>query len=189
MDTAGALEINVLRGMSLAITALCLLILRYKSASVSKVIAVGMPGLAAGSFLAIAGICLLQAITTTTVAATLFICSSIPFMTAALAWLLLKEKITKFTLSVMLCAALGVSLMFLNGMGSNSSYGLIMALLTAISFSVFAIIVRRNRNIEMLTALDISGVIRSLICFLIIKNFHLPGWTCFDVSCLGVLFL
>ena len=92
-------------------------------------------------------------------------------MTAALAWLLLKEKITKFILSVMLCAALGVSLMFLNGTGSNSSYGLIMALLTAISFSVFAIIVRKNRNIEMLPALAISGVITSLFCFLIIgKN-------------------
>ena len=95
MDTADALEINLLRGMSLAITVFCILFLRYKSTSVSKVIAVGKPGLAAGFLLAIAGICLLQAMTNTTVAATLFICSSIPFMTAGLAWVLLKEKITK----------------------------------------------------------------------------------------------
>ena len=74
----------------------------------------------------------------------------------------LKEKITSFTLSVMLCAALGVSLMFLNGSGSKSNYGLFMALLTAISFSVFAIILRKNRNIEMLPALAISGIIISL---------------------------
>ena len=172
MDSAGALEINFLRGISLSITVFLILFLRYGRASASKVIAVGKPGLVAGTLLAIAGICLLQAMTNTTVAATLFICSSIPFVTACLAWFILKEKITSFTLSVMLCAAIGVSLMFLNGSGSKSNYGLFMALLTAISFSVFAITVRKNRNIEMLPALAISGIIISLFCFTVIgKNF------------------
>ena len=92
MDSAGALEINFLRGISLSITVLLILFLRYGRASAYKVIAVGKPGLVAGTLLAIAGICLLQAMTNTTVAATLFICSSIPFVTACLAWFILKEK-------------------------------------------------------------------------------------------------
>ena len=170
MESAGALEINLIRGISLSITVFLILLFKYKLSAVSKIIAVGKPGLAAGFALATAGICLLQAITNTTVAATLFICSSVPFLTAILALFLLKETIAKFTLAAMCCAAVGVGIMLLGNDGTKSSYGALMAFFTAMSFSVYAVIVRKHRSIEMLPALAISGILISLFCLLLLKN-------------------
>ncbi len=46
--------------------------IRYRRETGHQIIRVGRPGLLAGALLAAAGICVLQAITNTTVAATLF---------------------------------------------------------------------------------------------------------------------
>ena len=68
----------------------------------------------------------------------------------------------------MLIAAFGVSVMIIPDLGAGSFYGNIMALLTAGCFSSFTIIVRHNRNIGMLPALLISGVIISLISLILL---------------------
>jgi drug/metabolite transporter (DMT)-like permease len=164
MDSAGALQINLYRGLALSLTILVILFLRYRSNTLLKIAGVGMPGIIAGSMLALAGICLIQAITTTTVAATLFICASIPFISAFLAWFLLNEKISTRTLITMVIAAFGVCLMMFSGFRSNSFYGTSMALITALSFSGYAIVLRKNRDIEMLPSIFISGFVITLFC-------------------------
>ena len=141
---------------------------RFGRQAPHKIVAVGKPGLLAGCFLATAGLCLLQAITNTTVAATLFICSSIPFPTATLAWIILKEAPSKSTIATMVIAAFGVGVMIMAGLGSGSFYGNAMAFFTAGCFSAFAIIVRRSRDLEMLPALLISGAIISLVSLILL---------------------
>ena len=59
----------------------------------------------------------------------------------------------------MCVAALGVFIMISGGSGSGSIYGNLLALMTALCFSGFAVVVRRYRNVEMLPALLISGAI------------------------------
>ena len=113
----------------------------------------------AAALLAFASISFLQAITNTTVAATTFTLSSIPFLTAAMAWLLLGERIGKSTVFTMLAAAVGISLMFMQGLGLGSVYGNFMAFLCAIGLSGYAIIIRRNRALEMLPILILSNLI------------------------------
>ena len=49
--------------------------------------------------------------------------------------------------------------MISGGAGSGSIYGNLLALMTALCFSGFAIVVRRHRDVEMLPALLISGAI------------------------------
>jgi drug/metabolite transporter (DMT)-like permease len=111
------------------------------------------------ALLAFASISFLQAITNTTVAATTFTLSSIPFLTAALAWFFLGERIGKYTVFTMLAAAFGIALMFIQGLGSGSVYGNFMAFLCAMGFSGYAIIIRRNRGLEMLPTLIFSNLI------------------------------
>jgi drug/metabolite transporter (DMT)-like permease len=93
------------------VAVLLVMFVRYRRETGHQIIRVGRPGLLAGALLAAAGICVLQAITNTTVAATLFICSAIPFITAAFAWVFLRETPQKSTLITMCVAALGVFIM------------------------------------------------------------------------------
>ena len=88
----------------------------------------------AATFLAIASISFLQAITNTTVAATNFTLSFIPFLTAIMAWLVLGERIGKSTVLTMAIAGIGISIMFFQGLGSGTFYGNVMVTLILLDF-------------------------------------------------------
>ena len=159
IEDADVWQINFYRSLALVAVVLTMMLFRYRGETVQKVRQIGRPGLVAGALLAGAGICFLQAITNTTVANTLFTLSAIPFLSAMLAWLFLREGIQRSTLLTMIVAALGVGVMMAEGVGSGSLYGNGMALLTALLFSSYAILVRRHRDIDMLPALMVSGLL------------------------------
>lgn len=163
MEDADVWQINFYRSLALVVTVLVIMLFRYRGETAQRVWQIGKPGLVAGALLAGAGVCFLQAITNTTVANTLFTLSAIPFLSAALAWLFLRESIQRSTLLTMCAAAVGVAVMVVEGVGTGSSYGNAMALVTALLFSSYAIIVRRNRAIDMLPALMVSGVLIVLV--------------------------
>ena len=170
MDFANALQINLYRGLSLSVTILIIFILKHRSYTLNKIIKVGKLGFLAGALLALAGICLIQSITTTTVASSLFICASIPFITSLLAFVFLNERISLQALITMVIAGFGVCLMMFSGLKTNSAYGVVMALITAISFSGYAILIRKNKGIEMLPCVLISGLLISSFCLVILKG-------------------
>ena len=170
MDFANALQINLYRGLSLSVTILIIFILKHRSYTLNKIIKVGKHGFLAGALLALAGICLIQSITTTTVASTLFICASIPFITSLFAFIFLNERISKQALITMVIAGFGVCLMMFSGLKTNSAYGVVMALITAISFSGYAILIRKNKGVEMLPCVLISGLLISSFCLVILKG-------------------
>ncbi len=159
MQEADAWQINVYRSVALVAVVWVMLSIRYRAGAARELRRIGRPGLLAGTMLAMAGICFVQAITTTTVANTLFTMSAIPFLTAALAWVFLREPLRRVTLVTMLVAAAGVGMMVAEGIGSGSAYGNLMALVTATCFSGFAVIVRRHRGIDMLPTLMVSGLV------------------------------
>ncbi|MEM0990866.1 MAG: DMT family transporter [Pseudomonadota bacterium] len=159
IEDADVWQINFYRSLALVAVVLTIMMFRYRGQTVHKVRQIGRPGLLAGALLAGAGICFLQAITNSTVANTLFTLSAIPFISALFAWLFLRESVQRSTLLTMITAALGVGVMMAEGVGSGSFYGNGMALLTALLFSSYAILVRRHRAIDMLPALMVSGML------------------------------
>ncbi|MCP4953076.1 MAG: DMT family transporter [Proteobacteria bacterium] len=156
---AGPLVMNFYRALFLMGAILVLLFLRYRGAAVVRVIGVGWPGLMAGAMLAGAGITFLQSMTHTTVANTLFVLGGIPFVTAGLAWIFLKEKPGRPTLVTMIIAFFGIVIMIGEGFTIGSVYGNLMALMTTLFFSIYAVIVRFNRQVDMLPAILISTVL------------------------------
>jgi drug/metabolite transporter (DMT)-like permease len=121
----------------------------------------------AGLLLAGAAITFLQSLTHTTVANTLFILGAIPFFTAALAWVFLKEQPRRATLVTMVVAFLGITVMMGEGFGIGSVYGNAMALLTALCFSIYAVLVRHNRQVDMLPAILISTFLIMVVVALV----------------------
>ena len=163
MDGADALQINFYRALSLLVVVSVILVAQYRGETIARVRAIGRPGLFGGLILGAAGVCFMQAMTSTTIANALFILSSIPFITAALAWLFLGERLQRATLVTMLVASLGIGVMMLEGFEAKSLYGNGMALVTAVCFSSFAVTVRRHRNVDMLPTLLVSAALIALV--------------------------
>ncbi len=163
IEAADAWQINFYRSLAFIAAVALVLLFQYRRDTAVRIRAIGPPGLLGGVLLAAAGIAFLQALMHTTVANTLFTLSAIPFITAALARVILKERIGRATLVTMFIAAIGVLVMVAEGVGTGSGYGNAMALLTASCFSGFAIIVRHHRGIDMKPTLLVSGAIIALI--------------------------
>ena len=168
----GPLVMNFYRGLFLMCAVIVLLVVRYRGATVTRVISVGWPGLIAGIMLAGAAMTFLQSLTHTTVANTLFLLGAIPFVTAALAWAFLKERPSSATLVTMIIAFVGIVIMIGEGFAIGSIYGNLMALLTTLFFSIYAVLVRHNRQVDMLPAILISTVI-IMIAVALMRQGHL----------------
>ena len=162
IEAADPWQINFYRSLSLAIAVASILLFQYRGHMLYHVRKVGGAGLLGGAMLGVAGVALVQSFTHTTVANTLFTLSAIPFITAALARVVLKETLRRVTLVTMAVAACGIFVMMAEGLGIGSIYGNAMALLTAVCFSAYAVIVRRRREIDMLPTLLISGLMIAL---------------------------
>jgi drug/metabolite transporter (DMT)-like permease len=158
IEDAGAWQINIHRPWTLGAVVLGFVVFRYRGDTVDRFRKIGRWGLIGGASLAVAGVAFVQSITTTTVANCLFTLSAIPFITAAFARLFLGERLKRLTLITMIVAGCGVGIMVADGIGGGSLYGNLMALVTAVGFSGYAVIVRHNRHIDMLPTLVVSSV-------------------------------
>ena len=159
LETTDPLQISFHRSLSLLGAVIVFLLIRYRRESIQVTRNIGWPGVVGGGLLGCAGLAHLQAMANTTIANSTFILGSIPFFTALFAWVLLKEKLQRRTLVAMLIAALGLGVMVKEGMQIGAGYGIIMAILTAVCFSVFAVIVRSRRRVQMLPSLIVSSLV------------------------------
>ena len=159
LETTDPLQISFHRSLSLLGAVIVFLLIRYRRESIQVTRNIGWPGVVGGGLLGCAGLAHLQAMANTTIANSTFILGSIPFFTALFAWVLLKEKLQRRTLVAMLIAALGLGVMVKEGMQIGAGYGIIMAILTAVCFSVFAVIVRSRRRGQMLPSLIVSSLV------------------------------
>ena len=100
-----------------------------------QIFAIGRWGVIAGGFLASAQIFYMHALDNTTVANVVFILSAVPFVTAIIAYLFIKEKIQLSTVFMMMIAAIGIFIMVSEGVNSGNVFGNLMALITLLCFS------------------------------------------------------
>ena len=156
MHQADAWQVNLHRAYAGFLGVLLILVLRYGRTTFLQVRGIGRSGLLGGGLLAMAGMCFLQAITTTTVANTLFIMSAIPFFSALFARLVLGERLRRVTLLAMSAAACGIAIMVSAGLSAGAGYGNAMALATAFCFAAYAVIVRRKRHVDMYPVLLVA---------------------------------
>ena len=165
LDKTDALLINIYRSIALVFTVSLVSIIKTHIPFITQIRTIGWPGIWGGILLGSANIFFLQAMTNTSVANALFTISAIPFITALLAYIFLKEKLEFTTMVTMIFASVGVYIMFSSGVNNGQMYGNIMALLTAGVFSSFAIIARKYRAIDMIPTLILAGIISGLIGF------------------------
>ena len=167
IEFGNAWQITFHRNLAFFIAISLILVKSYRLASFGALTAVGRPGIIAGIFLAIANICFIHSLSITSVANTLFTLSAIPFITATIAFFVLKEVISFKTFLIMATAFLGIILMVSEGLQTNQFTGMALAFCTALSFSCFAIILRKYNYLDMIPCLLISSFFVIAITYIV----------------------
>ena len=167
IEVANAWQIIFYRSLFFSISISLILIFQYRFIFFKNIKQIGYPGLLGAIFYTIANIMFVHAFANTTVANALFTLSSIPFLTALLAYYVLNENLSMRTVIIMLTAFLGIVIMIGEGLALGQVYGNLMALVTAFSFSCFAITLRKFRNVDMLPTLLVAGLFILFITFII----------------------
>lgn len=163
IESATVWQLNLYRSLFMLMVLLGILVAQYGRRIGRAFVRVDSLGIAASLLIGICPIFYVIAMTTTTVANTLFIIATVPFYTAVLAWFFLGERVRSGTWLAMGVAASGIVIMIGEGFAVGSLFGNAMALLVALGFSGFAVIVRRQRNLDMLPTLAIGALITCLI--------------------------
>jgi len=146
---------------------------------------IGISGLIGGSGLGIAMITFIFSITHTSAAVTLLCLAAMPFFTALLGFLFLKEKISLNVWIAILIATIGIIIIAIGNTEKNSLLGLVFGMASSIGFSVFSVSLRWRKETPKFTTVAFSG----FFCFtiasiMILKN----NMVFFSTSYNGALF-
>ena len=110
-----------------------------------------------GTGLGVAMISFIYSITNTSAAITLLCLAAMPFFTALLAFLFLKEKISLNVWISIFIATIGIIIMAFGSSGSNSVVGFVFGMLSSIGFSVFSVTLRWKTETPKFTTVAFSG--------------------------------
>ena len=122
---------------------------------------IGRSGLVGGSGLGIAMISFIYSITNTSAAITLLCLAAMPFFTAILAYLFLKEKISINVWISIFIATVGIIIMAIGNTEKNSFLGFVFGITSSIGFSVFSVSLRWRKETPKFTTVAVAG----LFCF------------------------
>ena len=118
----------------------------------------GISALIGGSGLGIAMITFIYSITNTSAAVTLLCLAAMPFFTALLGFLFLKEKISLNVWIAIIIATIGIVIIALGNTEKNSLIGLIFGMTSSIGFSVFSVTLRWRKETPKFTTVAIAGM-------------------------------
>lgn len=159
VESASGWQILFYRGIAFSTMLFLILLVKYRSKTLEAFKAIGKPGVWAGVALGLGSICYVYAILLTTVANAVFIIGASPLATAFVAWIFLREKTSKFGVVAMLVSLIGIGLMFADGLLEGRWLGNVAALMVVVSFVIFLLILRKKREIDMLPATCIGGLV------------------------------
>ena len=118
---------------------------------------IGLSGIVGGSGLGVAMICFIYSITHTSAAVTLLCLAAMPFFTALLAFLFLRERISLNVWISIIIATAGILIMAIGNTGEKSLIGFVFGLTSSIGFSVFSVSLRWRKETPKFTTVAFAG--------------------------------
>ena len=119
---------------------------------------IGTPGIIGGAGLATAMITFIWSISNTTAAVTLLCLAAMPFITAMLGFMFLRERISITVWISIFVATFGIIVMALGNVEKNTLPGLIFGLASALGFSIFSVSLRWRKNTPKFTTVAVAGL-------------------------------
>jgi len=118
---------------------------------------IGLSGVIGGSGLGIAMITFIYSITNTSAAITLLCLAAMPFFTALLAFLFLRETISLNVWISIIIASVGMTIMAIGNNEQNSLIGFVFGITSSIGFSVFSVTLRWRKETPKFTTVAFAG--------------------------------
>ena len=146
---------------------------------------IGLSGVIGGSGLGIAMITFIYSITNTSAAVTLLCLAAMPFFTALLAFLFLREKISLNVWISIIIASVGIIIMAIGNTGEKSLIGFVFGLTSSIGFSVFSVTLRWRKETPKFTTVAFAGFFCFVFAIIVILTNDLVF---FSTSYNGALF-
>jgi len=176
LEVATDWQIVLYRGLALSMGVTGLVFLQYRGATITEIRRIGLWGFLGGLFYCCTLIGYVLALTHTTVANAVFTLSTIPLFTAVIAWLVLGERVDRVTSIAIALAFGGISLMVGDGISAGTLFGSLMALMTALCFACFVVVLRKGRATNMLPATAIGALLAALVAiFMLDGDYVLTG--------------
>jgi len=126
-------------------------------------------------------------ITHTSAAVTLMMLAAMPFMTAILGYIFLKEKVSSTTLISIIVAAVGITFMAFNSSKAGTLFGLALGLLSSLGFSIASVSLRWNKRTPTFTTVSLAGLFCAIISFAVLMISEQSFFTTFRNSSLSAL--
>lgn len=162
MDEADAWQILFYRSIALAVFLFIVIAIRAKGNPFPAFRALGFGAVLGGMCLVVAFAGGIVAVTETTVANAFFVFASAPFFAALLGRLLLGETVRKATWLAITFAMFGVMIMVVDKLDGGALIGNIAALLSALGFAFFTIVLRWKRLADTLPIVCYGGLLGAL---------------------------
>ena len=157
-EEATVWQILFLRSIFFVIALMGFLAVTYKKNTIKIFKDAGIPAVLGGLVMSLSFIAFVVSMTNTTVANVVFIISTQTMFLAIFGYFYLKEKVSLVSFISILLAMSGIIVMVGDSLSSGSFFGNLVALAIPINFSILVMIIRKNKNLDMVPAIFYSGI-------------------------------
>ena len=177
----------VYRGLMMAL-GMALISARFDPAPLTEqYLRIGRTGILAALCFATSTVAFVNAIVYTTVANTLVIVATSPLFAALFGRVFLGERLKLPTFVAILCVLLGMAFVVGQPSGEGHWLGDACALVSAVSIAVTFVLNRKNRDVNMIPAISISGLLYALACLPFASWSVLPSQSIVAVGMMGIV--
>jgi len=158
------------RGITFAVGIFILMLLMYRGKIFQQFAKAGSAGIFIGALFGSSTLCFTAAIQNTSISNTLVIISTSPMFAALFSCLFLKEKVKLKTWIAMFIIVGAIAIIMSNSFSAGNILGDLCALGSSIFIAATFTYMRGYKEINMIPAMAISGVITSLVAILLIAG-------------------
>ena len=174
-EEASVWQILLLRSAFFMVALIAFLIVTYKKNTIKILKDAGLPAVLGGLVMSLSFIAFVVAMTNTTVANVVFIISTQTMFLAIFGYFYLKEKVSLVSFISILLAMSGITVMIGDSLSSGSFFGNLVALAIPINFSILVMIIRKNKNLDIVPAIFYSGIFSVIYGLILSESFVFTG--------------
>jgi len=170
-EEASVWQILLLRSIFFMLALIVFLLLTYKKNTIKIIKDAGFPALLGGLVMSLSFIAFVVSMSNTSVANVVFIISTQTMFLAIFGYFYLKEKVSLISFISIVLAMSGIVVMVGDSLSSGFFFGNIVALAIPINFSILVMIIRKNKNLDMVPAIFYSGIFSIIYGLILSESF------------------
>jgi|TARA_B110001452_G_scaffold261132_1_gene259547 drug/metabolite transporter, DME family len=170
-EEASIWQILLLRSIFFILALIIFLISTYRKDTIKIIRDAGFPAVLGGLVMSLSFIAFVVSMSNTTVANVVFIISTQTMFLAIFGYFYLNEKVSLISFISIVLAMSGIAVMVGDSLSSGSFFGNMVALAIPINFSILVMIIRKNKNLDMVPAIFYSGIFSIIYGLILSESF------------------